>query len=149
MIEPLRIDFEVRCSPEHAFAVWTKRTTLWWPVSHTVTEEQGLRVVWEGRVGGRIFERTPSGQEVDWGWITTWEPPRRLVYEWHINADRSDATEVEIRFLPAGPDLTRVEIEHRGWERLGDRGAPRRDRNRAGWDSLLPHFTTAASIEET
>ena len=38
---------------------------------------------------------------------------------------------------------TRIEIEHSGWERLGDTADTWRDRNRAGWDSLLPHFAEA------
>lgn len=140
MIEPLRMSFDVDCPVEHAFAVWTARTSVWWPISHTVTGVPGLEVIFEGRPGGRIFERTPAGQEIDWGEVTVWEPPRRLVYLWHIRTDRADATEVEITFRDAGDATTRVEIEHRGWERLGSRGPGWRDANRAGWSGLLPHF---------
>lgn len=68
-----------------------------------------------------------------------WEPPRRLLYRWHQRVDAADATEVEIRFEPLGGERTRVEIEHRGWERLGAVGEARRDGNRAGWAGLLPH----------
>lgn len=53
---------------------------------------------------------------------------------------------MEIRFLAQGAGATRVEIEHRGWERLGPNmpgGGLWRDRNQAGWQSLLPHFTAA------
>ena len=78
MIEPLRLSFVVDCAVEHAFDVWTEKTSRWWPVTHTVTSEQGLEVVFEGRPGGRIFERTPAGREVEWGEITVWDPPRRL-----------------------------------------------------------------------
>jgi hypothetical protein len=41
------------------------------------------------------------------------------------------------------PHTTRVDIEHRGWERLGTLGADWREANRAGWSSLLPHYTAA------
>ncbi len=78
-----------------------------------------------------------------WGEVTVWEPPRRLAYRWHLGRDRADATEVEIRFVDDGEDRTRIEIEHSGWERLGDTADTWRDRNRAGWDSLLPHFAEA------
>ena len=54
------------------------------------------------------------GDEVDWGEITVWEPPRRLGYLWHIRTDRADATEVEIGFFDRGDSTTRVDIEHRG-----------------------------------
>jgi uncharacterized protein YndB with AHSA1/START domain len=104
---------------------------------------EGLSVVFEGRDGGRIFERTPAGDEVEWGEVMVWQPPRRLVYSWHIRADKSDATEVEIRFIDVTGRTTRVEIEHRGWERLGARGPRWRDVNHAGWDGVLPDYVAA------
>jgi hypothetical protein len=142
-IEPLRLSFEVDCPAEHAFRTWTERISTWWPPSHTVSGEPGQAVVLEGWPGGRIFERTLAGREIDWGEIIDWDPPRRLTYWWHIRRDRDDATEVEIRFLDMASGRTRVEIEHRGWERLGERGPAWRDANRGGWDGLLPHFVAA------
>lgn len=147
MIEPLRLSFDVACSQEHAFETWTARLGTWWPADHTVTGRADLVVVLEGRPGGRIFERTPGGEEHDWGEVTIWEPPARLGYLWHLRRDRADATDVEIRFVGRGERTTRVEIEHRGWERLGADGETWRDRNRGGWDTLLPHFVAAASTD--
>lgn len=144
MIEPIRISFDVACSPVHAFEVWTARISVWWPVSHTATGDDGLEVVFEPRVGRRIFERTAGGREVDWGEVTVWDPPDRLGYLWHLRADRADATDVEIAFRPHG-EGTRVEIVHRGWERFGSIGPARRDANRGGWQSLLPHFIEEAN----
>jgi uncharacterized protein YndB with AHSA1/START domain len=138
--EPLQLRFRVACPPAHAFGIWTARTSLWWPADHSVSGEDGLDVVIEPRVGGRIFERTPAGREEDWGEVLVWEPPHRLAYLWHINADRSDATEVEIVFAPDGDQATEVRIEHRGWERLGSRSDAWRDRNRRGWETLLPWY---------
>lgn len=143
-IEPLRLAIEVDCSPEHAFMTWTERIAAWWPSDHTASGEENLQVILEGRSGGRIFERTADGMERDWGEVTAWEPPHRFVYLWHLRRERDDATEVEIRFEPAG-DTTRVEIEHRGWERLGAEGQEWRDRNMGGWSTLLPHFIQAAT----
>jgi uncharacterized protein YndB with AHSA1/START domain len=145
VIDPIRLTFEVECAVDHAFEVWTRRISLWWPADHTVTAEPDLKVVLEGRPGGRIFERTASGIEHDWGEVTVWEPPTRLAYTWHLRRDRADATEVEIRFVDRGGISTQVEIEHRGWERLGAEGADWRERNLGGWASLLPHFVAAAA----
>ena len=78
LIEPIRLSFEVDCPPDHAFEIWTGRIDQWWPADHTVTGEDGLTVVLEGRPGGRIFERTPSGAEHDWGEVTVWDPPERF-----------------------------------------------------------------------
>jgi uncharacterized protein YndB with AHSA1/START domain len=144
VIEPIRLSFEVDCPADHAFDVWTARIAQWWPKDHTVSAEDDLTVVLEGRRGGRIFERRRSGLEHDWGEVTIWEPPTRLGYTWHLNRDRADATEVEIRFIPRGASTT-VEIEHRGWERLGAEGEDWRDRNRAGWATLLPHYVVATA----
>lgn len=144
MIEPLRIEFEVDCAPEHAFAVWTEQIDRWWPRSHTVSGDPA-RVVLEPRVGGRLFERTTDGGEIEWGEITAWEPPRRFAYLWHIRRDRADATDVTVTFDEHG-GATRVRIVHDGWDRLGGGGgAAWRDANQGGWDGLLPHFVTACT----
>src|ERR1700755_2432317 len=114
-MEPLEFAFTVACPPEHAFAVWATRTSLWWPHGHSVSAEPGLTVTFEPRPGGRIYERTPGGAEHDWGEVVVCDPPRRLVYLWHLRFHRADATEVEVTFTPL-PAGTRVQIEHRGWE---------------------------------
>ena len=101
-------------------------------------------VVLESGAGGRIYERTSAGERHEWGEVTVWEPPRRLAYLWHLGRDRAAATEVEITFVGEGDARTRVEIEHSGWEALGDAADTWRDQNRAGWDALLPHFAAAA-----
>lgn len=146
MIEPLRLTFDVACSVDHAFAVWTSGIGSWWPADHTLTGEPEL-VVLESGPGGRIFERTADGVEHDWGEVTHWEPPSRLSYLWHLRRDRADATEVDIRFVAHGDGATRIEIEHHGWERLGADGQAWRDRNRSGWETLLPHFAAALEGE--
>src|SRR5262245_62786909 len=143
-MDPLRLSFEVECSAEHAFETWTARISSWWPADHTASGESGLRVVLEPGVGGRIFERTASGTEVDWGEVTLWEPPRRLGYLWHLRRDRADATDVEVTFEPRPGGATRVEIEHRGWKRLGERADAWRARNERGWSTLIPHYEEAA-----
>jgi hypothetical protein len=147
LTEPLSLSFEVACSAEHAFATWTQQIGSWWPADHTVSQQRGLDVVVEPRIGGRIYERTRSGAEHEWGEVTAWEPPARLGYLWHLRRDRNQATEVEIRFVALDAAATRVEIEHRGWERLGDGAEEWRDRNRGGWQTLLPHFIEATRGE--
>ena len=142
--QPLTIALDLACSAAHAFIVWTTRIDSWWPTDHTVSggpEE----IVLQGHVGGRIFERTSEGVEHDWGRVTAWEPPTRLAYTWHIGSGPETATEVEIRFRPQNDATTRVEIAHRGWQRLGDAATPARERNQHGWATLLPHFRTATT----
>jgi uncharacterized protein YndB with AHSA1/START domain len=147
VIEPLKLELELACPPDHAFAVWTERFDQWWPRSHTVTGDPAA-VVLEPHVGGRLYERTADGAEIDWGEITAWEPPRRLAYRWHIRRDRADATDVEIAFTDAGDGTTRLAIVHSGWERLAG-GQTWRDANRGGWDGLLPSFVAACTTTST
>jgi hypothetical protein len=146
VIEPLRFTFVVACGTDHAFNTWTERAAAWWPRQHTMAQEEVAEIVFEPHVGGRIFERTRAGGENEWGEVTIYDRPRRIAYLWFIAADRSDATEVEIRFVEVGARQTRVEIEHRGWERLGpERGPAWRDVNQGGWDGVLPCYLAACA----
>jgi uncharacterized protein YndB with AHSA1/START domain len=146
LIESLRYSVEVACPPDHAFRTWTERASAWWPRAHTLSGADVAEVVFEPRRGGRIYERTVGGDEFDWGEVLSWEPPARVSYSWHIATDRAHATEVEIVFVPLGPAKTRVDIEHRGWERLGDEeGGSWRTVNRGGWDGVLPDYVLACA----
>ena len=146
MTSPLRLDFVVACRPDKAFRLWTEALGTWWPADHTVSGDPAA-VVLEGHRGGRVFERALDGTEHDWGRVTVWEPPWRLGYTWHLGGRPDDATDVEIGFVAGEDDTTVVMIEHRGWERLGERADAWKDRNRAGWESLLPHLAEAVSSE--
>ena len=139
------MSFVVACEPDHAFATWTGKASAWWPAEHTMSHESGSEIVFEPRAGGRIFERTPAGQELEWGEIVEWDPPRRLRYVWHIATDRENATDVEIVFRALPDSSTQVEIEHGGWDRLGEVGQAWRDANHAGWDGVLPAYTASCA----
>jgi hypothetical protein len=143
MTDILRISFDVARSPHHAFAVWTERIGMWWPPDHTVSGEPAA-VVLEGQMGGRIYERTEQGEEHDWGVITMWRPPDLLAYRWHLGVGRESATHVAVRFSPLGETGTRVDVEQSDWEHLGAAADEVRSRNRRGWESLVPHFRSAA-----
>lgn len=139
MIEPLTLTFAIDCDPSHAFSVWTAQIDRWWPRGHSVSGDP-TAIVLEPGVGGRIYEVTADGTEIDWGEITSWDPPDAFGYLWHIRRDRSDATDVALRFAPTGDGRTRLEIVHTGWERLGAGAQEWRDANRNGWGGLVPHL---------
>ena len=146
-IEPVRAAIEVRRGIEEAFRVFTAEIAAWWPVGgHSVEPDRVEAVVLEGRVGGRLYERWVDGGESDWGRVLAWEPPARLVLSWSPNPERSATTEVEVRFTALEADHTRVELEHRGWERLS--AAQLRSATAAaggyarGWELVLAAFAT-------
>lgn len=145
--DPVRKSITVACSVETAFEVWTSRMGTWWPLSagHSVAPDDAETVVVEGRVGGRIFERTRQGVEHDWGEVLVWEPPTRLVHSWHPGYERARATEVEVRFSDLGGGRTAVELEHRGWDRLSAEHAAARDGYDEGWVGVIARFAEAAN----
>ncbi|MEL7208556.1 MAG: hypothetical protein AAGK32_10060 [Actinomycetota bacterium] len=146
-VSPLELTFSVACPQDHAFRVWTDRFGTWWPRSHVMSGTDDPDVFLEPELGGRIFERTASGDEFDWGTIVRWEPPIVLGFRWHLMFDPAEATDVEVHFDP-GPDdggpTTTIRIVHGGWDRLGEAGPERRDRNEAGWTGVVAHFRPAA-----
>jgi uncharacterized protein YndB with AHSA1/START domain len=142
--QAIRKSVVVDAPQEKAFHVFTDRIDAWWPLStHSASRERAETVVLEGRVGGRFYERTKDGEEIPWGEITLWDPPHRLAYTWHPGRGRETAQEVEMRFVPEG-GRTRVELEHRGWERLGDEAVEAVRSYDAGWDLVLRKHYAAA-----
>jgi uncharacterized protein YndB with AHSA1/START domain len=127
---PQQTDLTIRKSalvvapPERAFEVFTEGIATWWPLeTHAVELGKNGRppetVVFETGPEGRIYERMTTGEEAHWANVAVWDPLHRLVLSWQVNPDTPAPTEIEVRFTPDG-EGTRVDFEHRGWERLGD-----------------------------
>jgi hypothetical protein len=122
---------------EEAFRIFTADMRSWWPTeSHSIHGNAVRDVVCEEREGGAVYEVAESGAKGHWATVVTWEPPTRLVLAWEVSP-RSTGTEVEVRFSPED-GRTRVELEHRGWERLGDPGE--RESYDTGWTYVLAKF---------
>lgn len=98
-----------------------------------------MRVVFECRVGGRIFEEFRDGRRFQWGKVTAWDPPRRVAFSWHPLKDESLAQDVEVRFVPEAGG-TRVVLTAAGWERLGAKAARERKGYSVGWGAILDVF---------
>jgi uncharacterized protein YndB with AHSA1/START domain len=146
-----RRSITVNATPERAFDVFTAGFSSWWPIeSHHIGETMATEVVMDPFNGGRWFERDADGNECNWGFVTEFEPPNRLLLAWHLNPewgydpDPEKATEVEITFT-AVEDGTLVELEHRGFEKHGETGAKMREAVSApgGWTDLLEMYANA------
>jgi uncharacterized protein YndB with AHSA1/START domain len=142
----------VNASVEHAFEVFTAGYDSWWPRSHHIGSSPMIEAVIETRAGGRCFTKQADGTEADWGQVLEWDPPRRLVIAWQITPewgyqpDLAKSSEVEIRFAPVPGGGTRVDLEHRHFERMGPGGEAMRTGVDApgGWGTLLEDFKARA-----
>jgi uncharacterized protein YndB with AHSA1/START domain len=145
----------VKATVEHAFAVFTEGYDTWWPRSHHIGKSPMEKAIIETRRGGRCYTTQVDGTECDWGQILEWDPPHRFVIAWQITPewgyepDLSKSSEVEITFTPIAEGGTRVDLEHRYFERMGPGGATMRVGvdSPGGWGSLLELF--AARVEQT
>jgi len=143
----IRKSVTVDAPPQRAFRVFTEEIATWWPLrTHAVDTEHSDTVVMEGRVGGRLFERTPEGEEHLWGTIVTWDPPRRVTYSWHPGRGEETAQEVEVTFTPEGGG-TRVDVAHYGWEKLEGRIEETMANYHEGWDKVIGRYAEAANGE--
>lgn len=143
-LPPLTIDLDVAAPADHAFDLWTARTALWWPSSHTISGRPE-RIVFEPRPGGRIYERAADGTEHPWGEVIDYQRPERISYWWHLFFDRAEATRVEVTFEPTSTG-TRVRLVQTGWDALGDQGRPRRERTAMAWGHITGLFQDAAPV---
>lgn len=140
-LDPIRQSVSVRQPPAVAFKVFTEQIGRWWPVTQfSVSVERTRSCVIEPRLGGAVFEIRDDGVQFPWGRVLVWEPPDRLVLSWHPGRDPEVAQEVEVWFRPDG-EGTLVELEHRGWEKLGPDAARARSSYAGGWQAVLQtHF---------
>ena len=152
-LEAVRKSVTVSASPEEAFEIFTEDFDSWWPHTHHIGKAPMTKGIIEGRRGGRCYTEHEDGSEADWGTILAWEPPRHVLIAWQIAAnwqfepDLKKSSEVEIRFTPVENGKTRVDLEHRGFERMTAGVAEMRAAvgGEGGWGGLLELF--AARVE--
>jgi hypothetical protein len=148
----VRRSVTVKTSVERAFQVFTAEFDSWWPRTHHIGKSPMTKAIIEPFVGGRCYSEQEDGTACPWGHVTAWEPPRRFMFAWQIThewgfePDLSKASEVEVRFSPEGDGSTRVDLEHRHFERHGA-GAPAIKtavESPNGWGGLLALFVARA-----
>jgi uncharacterized protein YndB with AHSA1/START domain len=151
-IAPVRKTLVVEASPEHAFAVFTAGIDRWWPKSHGIGTAPVRESIIEPFVGGRWYTRHEDGSEAVIGHVHAWEPAKRFIVSWEISADwkpearAAFASEVEVRFAPESGGRTRVELEHRNFERMEAGGGEKMRKDvDGGWPALLEKFAREAA----
>lgn len=144
-IAPVRKSIVVKADAARAFAVFTAGIDRWWPKSHSISASPAKEILIEPFLGGRWYTKCEDGSEVSNGHILAWEPGKCVVFSWEISADWKPDTrapsEVEIKFIAEGPNQTRVELEHRNFESMGEAGGTKmRGEVDGGWAMLLGLF---------
>ena len=140
MIAPVRHELSVPLAPALAFDLFLRRMGEWWPLlTHSVWQGAARRCIVDVRVGGHIIEEGPDGATSHWGTILALDEGARVLIDWHPGHDAAESTELEVRFTPEGSGTVLV-LEHRNWERRGDKAAAMRENYDRGWAMVLGHY---------
>ena len=139
----IRKSIHVKGSVEDSLRLFTQDLGKWWPLKQGFFfgGERADQIHLEARQGGRFFERFTDGEEYQVGTVTACTPPSRVVFSWKA-PNWESPTDVEVRFSPEG-DGTRVDLEHRGWERAGAAAEKESSGYNQGWDTVLARYAAA------
>lgn len=140
----VRDDIHVGLPTDAAFELFTGGIGGWWPLDRfSYGAERAEGIFLEPRRGGRFYERFTDGDELHVGDVLICEPPDRIVFTWQAPG-WIGATEVEVTFTADG-DGTRVQVEHRAFERLGRDGEAVGEGFAGGWPGVLAMFARHAA----
>ncbi|MCO1656707.1 SRPBCC domain-containing protein [Pseudonocardia humida] len=153
---PVRQSTLVRSDVQHTFEVFVREIGVWWPRQpYSAGGDRVRDVTVEPHVDGRVYETWDDGTVREWGRLLAFQRPHRFAMSWLATPA---PTEVELTFTALGPALTRVAVEHRGWEALS---AAQLDQDCAqpggyaaggfhrGWATILAALAGAASPTRT
>jgi uncharacterized protein YndB with AHSA1/START domain len=117
---PIRQSVRVDCPIDDTFRLFTEAFAEWWPLGqYSVTGEDAETCVIEPWIGGRVFERSRSGKEHDWGSVIAWDPPKRLSFAWDPSGATDSGSQIVDVEFEADADGTQVTLIHTGWEAPG------------------------------
>jgi uncharacterized protein YndB with AHSA1/START domain len=141
----VRESVQVKLPPEAAFRLFTEGINQWWPLQEGYSHggDRAREIFLEPVEGGRFYERFVDGDELQIGTVKACTPPDRILFTWRSPHWQAD-TEVEVRFLAQDVGTT-VEVEHRGFERLGPDGKAIARRRAGGWPRVVQAFATRAA----
>jgi uncharacterized protein YndB with AHSA1/START domain len=145
--DAIRHAVTIELPPEQAFARFVEDLGEWWPSEYTWSGDVLEEIAIEPGLGGACFERGPRGFRCDWGRVLAFDPPRGIEFTWQIGPHRepvpddNKASEVVVLFAADG-GATRVNLEHRRFERHGEDGADYRDAlaSGQGWPFILGRY---------
>lgn len=137
---------------ERAFELFLDDFGTWWPREYSWSGPDGLQSMGiDPRVGGPLYEIGPHGLRWDWGRVLDVERPRRIHFTWQIGPDRvpvpdpAQASEVIVLFDPIEERATTVAVEHKLWDRHGERAGEYREAFADAWPTALARLADLAA----
>ena len=145
---PIRRTVVVTVDRSRTFDVFVRRMAEWWPLTPFSRGGERVRtVVVDETVGGQVAEVWDDGTSWTWGDVLEWDESTAFAMTWNVTGT---PTVVALRFQRVSDGITRVELEHRGWERLTEAelgedcaiaGGYRGGAFHRGWEEILRRFT--------
>ena len=143
---PIQRSVLVSWDADAAYRRFTAEFGQWWPrFALSVGGDRVRQVVFENRVGGRIYEEHHDGTRFHWGTVTALEPPHRVAFDWHSTRTPADAQQVEVLFQ-AVPGGTKVELISRGWEKMAKKVQGDYKAYDGAWGAALQVYAKRASL---
>lgn len=106
--------YELRCSPQFAFEIFTAHISTWWDPVYTREAASFRTLTIEPRVGGRVFATHTGLGDDEFGRVTRWEPGEVFAMT-SVLAQSPDAPSlITVHFAPSPAGCT-VRFEHGGW----------------------------------
>jgi uncharacterized protein YndB with AHSA1/START domain len=144
-ITPVRKTVVVNIDPALAFEIFTGGINTWWPKSHSMGGAPFKTSRIEPFEDGRWYAEREDGSEFTIAHVLIWQPGRRVVFRWEITGgwklDAANPSELEVNFIADGA-TTRVELEHRDFDRVGQEvGKQFRNDVERGWPVLLSIYS--------
>ncbi len=146
---PLRREVTVPLSVEEAFNRFVHDIDQWWPLEHfSILGPAARSCVVEAKKGGDVYELGEEGEVVLWGTVIEIDPPKRIACTWHPGRPPQTAQELYVTFRAdrSGRETT-VQLEHTGWDKLGDNALEVHSLYDQGWDTVFIDGFGATSEE--
>jgi hypothetical protein len=151
---PVRQATVVQAGIDETFEFFVGRLAEWWPLDPFSYggRERISRLELERRSGGTVIEYWHDGTRHEWGTLLDWDPPFGFTMTWNITGH---PTEVELRFTDEDSSGTRVEVMHRGWDKLTPEeltaacalpGGYAGGAFNTGWARILASLTSAIAV---
>ena len=128
------VSLRVGASPLTAFEAFTRDIGRWWVPNplFMLTPRGDGRLHFEPGEGGRLVTIFTDGSEFEIGRITVWRPGEQLSLSWRqATFAAGQSTHLDVRFEAIGT-MTRVTVEHRGWDSI-----PQNHAARHGFDLMV------------